>query len=71
MSTNPLSHDLFERALKVFPSGVTHDNRYFGNLSLCTSTEPWARTSGTWTARNTSTTGWATARSCWGTVIPL
>ena len=32
MSTNPLSHDLFERALKVFPSGVTHDNRYFGNF---------------------------------------
>ena len=26
------SHELFERALKVFPSGVTHDNRYFGNI---------------------------------------
>ena len=24
------SHELFERALRVFPSGVTHDNRYFG-----------------------------------------
>ena len=24
------SHELFERALRIFPSGVTHDNRYFG-----------------------------------------
>jgi glutamate-1-semialdehyde 2,1-aminomutase len=28
--TGSHSHDLFERALRVFPSGVTHDNRYFG-----------------------------------------
>jgi glutamate-1-semialdehyde 2,1-aminomutase len=27
---NPKSHNLYERALHVFPSGVTHDNRYFG-----------------------------------------
>lgn len=26
------SHELFERALRVFPSGVTHDNRYFGAI---------------------------------------
>lgn len=26
------SHELYERALKVFPSGVTHDNRYFGSV---------------------------------------
>lgn len=26
------SHALFERALHVFPSGVTHDNRYFGDV---------------------------------------
>ncbi len=28
--TMRLSHELYERALQVFPSGVTHDNRYFG-----------------------------------------
>ena len=28
--TTSHSHELFERALRVFPSGVTHDNRYFG-----------------------------------------
>jgi glutamate-1-semialdehyde 2,1-aminomutase len=27
---HPESHELYERALKVFPSGVTHDNRYIG-----------------------------------------
>lgn len=26
------SHALYERALQVFPSGVTHDNRYFGEV---------------------------------------
>jgi glutamate-1-semialdehyde 2,1-aminomutase len=26
---NSQSHNLYERALRVFPSGVTHDNRYF------------------------------------------
>ncbi|MBF6612760.1 MAG: aspartate aminotransferase family protein [Chloroflexi bacterium] len=26
------SHKLYERALQLFPSGVTHDNRYFGEL---------------------------------------
>ncbi len=26
------SHKLYERALQLFPSGVTHDNRYFGAL---------------------------------------
>ncbi|MFL5735162.1 MAG: aspartate aminotransferase family protein [Chloroflexia bacterium] len=26
------SHDLYERALRLFPSGVTHDNRYFGDV---------------------------------------
>jgi glutamate-1-semialdehyde 2,1-aminomutase len=26
------SHALYERALKLFPSGVTHDHRYFGSL---------------------------------------
>ena len=30
--THPHSHELYTRALKVFPSGVTHDNRYFGAL---------------------------------------
>jgi glutamate-1-semialdehyde 2,1-aminomutase len=30
--TNINSHNLYERALKVFPSGVTHDNRYFGTI---------------------------------------
>jgi len=27
-----ISHALYERALNVFPSGVTHDNRYFGEV---------------------------------------
>src|SRR5438105_12420523 len=27
---NPHSHELYQRALRLFPSGVTHDNRYFG-----------------------------------------
>lgn len=31
-SIHARSHELYERALKVFPSGVTHDNRYFGSL---------------------------------------
>lgn len=31
-STTNRSHNLFERAKKVFPSGVTHDNRYFGEV---------------------------------------
>ena len=26
------SHELYARALKVFPSGVTHDHRYFGPI---------------------------------------
>lgn len=30
--TTTRSHELFERALKIFPSGVTHDNRYFGEI---------------------------------------
>src|SRR5437868_2176879 len=29
---NSHSHELYMRALKVFPSGVTHDNRYFGSV---------------------------------------
>lgn len=29
---NTNSHKLYERALHVFPSGVTHDNRYFGGV---------------------------------------
>ncbi|HEX9988495.1 MAG TPA: aspartate aminotransferase family protein [Chloroflexia bacterium] len=29
---NSQSHNLYERALHVFPSGVTHDNRYFGEV---------------------------------------
>ncbi len=29
---NSRSHNLYQRALKVFPSGVTHDNRYFGSV---------------------------------------
>jgi glutamate-1-semialdehyde 2,1-aminomutase len=29
---NPQSHKLYARALRVFPSGVTHDNRYFGSV---------------------------------------
>ena len=29
-ATNARSHELYSRALKVFPSGVTHDHRYFG-----------------------------------------
>lgn len=29
---NVESHALYERALHVFPSGVTHDNRYFGEV---------------------------------------
>jgi glutamate-1-semialdehyde 2,1-aminomutase len=32
LQQNMNSHELFERALKVFPSGVTHDNRYFGSV---------------------------------------
>src|SRR4051812_41058414 len=32
MIRNPESHLLYERALHVFPSGVTHDNRYFGSV---------------------------------------
>jgi glutamate-1-semialdehyde 2,1-aminomutase len=31
-ASNPLSHELYQRALELFPSGVTHDNRYFGDL---------------------------------------
>ena len=31
-SANQNSHALYERALHVFPSGVTHDNRYFGEV---------------------------------------
>ncbi|HKP53607.1 MAG TPA: aspartate aminotransferase family protein [Chloroflexia bacterium] len=31
-TSNLNSHALYERALKVFPSGVTHDNRYFGEI---------------------------------------
>jgi len=30
--THTNSHELYARALKVFPSGVTHDHRYFGAL---------------------------------------
>src|SRR6266508_621721 len=30
--SNAHSHELYERALKLFPSGVTHDNRYFGPI---------------------------------------
>ncbi len=30
--TNAQSHELYARALKVFPSGVTHDHRYFGAM---------------------------------------
>ena len=30
--TNANSHELYRRALQVFPSGVTHDHRYFGAL---------------------------------------
>src|SRR5437868_6317016 len=26
------SHELYLRALELFPSGVTHDNRYFGSV---------------------------------------
>lgn len=29
-TTTSHSHELFERAQQIFPSGVTHDNRYFG-----------------------------------------
>jgi glutamate-1-semialdehyde 2,1-aminomutase len=29
---NDRSHELYERARQVFPSGVTHDNRYFGEV---------------------------------------
>ncbi len=32
MSTGSRSHELFERAQRIFPSGVTHDNRYFGEI---------------------------------------
>src|SRR5437763_4177166 len=31
-SHNTHSHELYQRALKVFPSGITHDNRYFGPI---------------------------------------
>ncbi len=31
-ATNARSHELYARALKVFPSGVTHDHRYFGAM---------------------------------------
>jgi glutamate-1-semialdehyde 2,1-aminomutase len=31
-TSNQNSHTLFTRALNVFPSGVTHDNRYFGEI---------------------------------------
>ena len=56
---------LFERAIKVLPSGITHDARYLDPYSP----RPGAPASGTSMATNMWTISAAMAPCCWATPI--
>ena len=70
MSTNSLA-----RPVPARPEGLSQRRNarqpLFGNFEPVYFNRAEGSHSGTWTAKNISTTGSAMARSCWGTVIPL